>query len=136
MTAATTPVPTRERPEPGSEAHTALVALQNDQFRRWHCLGERKPGVFVPGKSVWTATFEAEPAAFKRAALKAIGEMETFDADNDPDGFHDFGSVSVDGRDVWFKIDAYDQNYEYGSEDPADLETTRRVLTILFPSDW
>jgi len=39
--------PETERPEIGSEDHAKRVAQQNDQFRRWHCIGERKPGVFV-----------------------------------------------------------------------------------------
>jgi len=125
-----------ERPEIGSEDHAKRVAQQNDQFRRWHCIGERKPGVFVPGQSVWTAAFEARDPEFKRAALEAIGAIKTFEAHNDPDGFHDFGAIEIDGETVWFKIDHYDQNYHYGSEDPSDLKATCRVLTILFPSDW
>lgn len=129
-------MPLDHRPEIGSAEHAELVAKQNDQFRRWHTIGERKPGIYIPGRSVWTASFEAETAAFKRAALKAIGEIATFDPENDPDGFHDFGAVEIDGRSVWFKIDAYDRTYDYGSDDHSDLEKTRRVLTILFPSDW
>ena len=39
-------------PEPGTDEHAALVAGQNDAFRRWHTIGERKPGVYVPGRSV------------------------------------------------------------------------------------
>lgn len=123
-------------PKPGTDAHKALVALQNDQFRRWHTIGERKPGIFVPGKSVWTASFEAADPEFKRAALQAIGAIETFDPDNDPNGFHDFGAVEIEGRTVWFKVDHYDQTYTYGSEDPVDLTITRRVMTVMFPEDW
>lgn len=123
-------------PEQGTDAHRDLVALQNDQFRRWHCLGERKPGIFVPGRSVWTAAFEAEPDEFKQAAVRAIGAFTAFTPENDPDGFHDYGSATVQGRAVWFKIDLYDRDYRYGSDDPADLTKTARVLTVLFPSDW
>lgn len=113
-----------------------LVAEQNDQFRRWHCLGERKPGGFVPGKMVWTASFEAREADFKRAALKAIGEIEEFAAENDPARFHEFGAVEIDGETVWFKVDYFDKTYEWGAEDPSDLQNTCRVMTIMFPSDW
>ena len=127
---------TIDLPAIGTSEHKGLVARQNDQFRRWHTIGERKPGIYIPGKSVWTASFEAEPAAFKRAALQAIGAIAQFAPENDPEGFHDFGSVEVDGRAVWFKIDAYDQDYHYGADDPADLSRTRRILTVLFPSDW
>ena len=30
----------------------------------------------------------------------------------------------------------YDQNLEYGSEDPADTKQTTRVLTILLPNEY
>ena len=128
--------PTLEPPEIGTREHTALVAMQNDQFRRWHTIGERKPGIYVPGRSVWTAAFDEAGGEFQRSALKAIGGIETFEPDSDPDGFHDFGAVEIDGRSVWFKIDAYDTAYRFGSENPANLSITCRVLTILFPSDW
>ena len=118
------------------KARTALIAEQNDQFRRWHCLGERKPGVYVPGRSVWTAGFAARDRAFQLAALAAIGRFEAFEPANDPEGFHDFGAVEIDGEPVWFKIDVYDRTYNYGAEDPSDLAATCRVLTILFPSEW
>ncbi|WP_299592841.1 DUF3768 domain-containing protein [uncultured Tateyamaria sp.] len=32
--------------------------------------------------------------------------------------------------------DLYDENYEYGSEAPTDPTRTRRVLTLLFPSEY
>lgn len=35
-----------------------------------------------------------------------------------------------------FKIDYYDLELEYGSEDPADPEQTVRVLTVMLPSDY
>jgi Protein of unknown function (DUF3768) len=38
--------------------------------------------------------------------------------DNDPHGEHDFGNFKLCGRTFYFKIDAYDENLEFGSEDP------------------
>jgi hypothetical protein len=35
-----------------------------------------------------------------------------------------------------FKIDYYDASMEFGSEDPADLSKTTRVLTIMLAEDW
>ncbi|MGH1466736.1 MAG: DUF3768 domain-containing protein, partial [Cognatishimia sp.] len=32
--------------------------------------------------------------------------------------------------------DLYDWDLEYGAEDPTDLEQTKRVMTVLFPSDY
>ncbi|WGI21809.1 DUF3768 domain-containing protein [Amylibacter sp. IMCC11727] len=47
-----------------------------------------------------------------------------------------FGAFEVDGQSVWWKIDLYDKSYLMGSVMPADTDKTRRVLTIMFPSDY
>lgn len=78
--------------------------------------------------------------------------VETFDAftpDNDPYGERDFGAIwqGLDG--VWsasrpvdvavtvfWKINAYDRELRFGSEDPADPAVTRRVLTIMLASEY
>jgi len=117
------------------EIDATLVAAQNDQLRKALCLGETNYPI-VPGRLVWTASIAAREGDFFNKVRKAIGEFETFEPENDPDEFHDFGAVEVEGETVWFKIDHYDADYKYGSEDPSDLKRTRRVLTILLPSDW
>ena len=48
---------------------------------------------------------------------------------------HDRGEIVIDGTAVRFKIDYYDFSLEWGSEDPANPEVTRRVLTIMLPED-
>lgn len=45
-------------------------------------------------------------------------------------------ALKVDGQKIWFKIGAYDQNLEYGSPDPSDPAVTKRVMTILLPSEY
>ena len=78
--------------------------------------------------------------------------IETFDAftpDNDPYGERDFGAIyqGLDG--VWsalrpadvavtvfWKINAYDPELRFGSENPADPAVTRRVLTIMLASEY
>ena len=78
--------------------------------------------------------------------------VETFDAftpDNDPYGERDFGAIhqGVDG--VWstsrpldvaltafWKVDAYDRELRFGSDDPADPAVTPRVLTIMLASEY
>ena len=69
-------------------------------------------------------------------ALRAIKEFDDFDEENDPWQTHEFGSVEVDETSIWFKIDAYDSKLEYGSPNPADPEVTKRVMTILLPSEY
>lgn len=65
----------------------------------------------------------------------AVSEFDGFNTDNDPYGEHDFGSVIVDGKTVFFKIDAYDITMGGHSPDPADPEVTRRVLTIMLADE-
>ena len=120
-------------------ADAARVAAQNDAFRRNACLaipygGE---GPVLRGQLVMTSGVQAEGMGFVQSCLDAIGRLDHFPADNDPDGYHDFGSVEVFGTTVWFKIDLYDAtDRNYGSDAPDDPARTYRVLTVLFPSDW
>jgi hypothetical protein len=56
---------------------------------------------------------------------------DAFTPDSDPYGEHNFGSFEHNGIRVFWKIDYYDRNLEYGSEDPSDPAQTTRVLTIM-----
>ncbi len=115
------------------------VAAQNDAFRRNACLAipYRANDPVLKGQMVMTQAVHAEGAAFIQSCLGAIGRLDHFPADNDPDGFHDFGSVEVFGTAVWFKIDVYDDDtLSFGSDMLDDPARSYRVLTVLFPSDW
>jgi len=68
--------------------------------------------------------------------LRTVNTFDDFTEDNDPYGTHEFGMFDVDDARVMFKIDAYDQNLEYGSPDAADPSVTTRVLTILLASEY
>ena len=73
---------------------------------------------------------------FVDACLTQIVTYDDFTEDNDPHGTHEMGFMEVMGRKVWFKIDLYDETFQYGTPAPTDLSKTRRVLTILLPSDY
>lgn len=45
------------------------------------------------------------------------------------------GEVLFRGQPIRFVIDYYDRSLEWGSEDPADPDTTTRVMTIMLPQD-
>lgn len=107
----------------------ARIAEQNDAFR---C--ERPGG--GQGKWVWTQAVDAEGMDFVLACTAAVAAYEDFNEDIDPYGTHEMGTMEVMGKKVWFKIDLYDRAYQYGSPNPTSLADTRRVLTILFPSDY
>lgn len=55
---------------------------------------------------------------------------DAFRQRNDPQGEHDFAALTVEGARVMFRIDYYDRELTYGSEDPADPLVTRRVMTV------
>lgn len=107
----------------------ARIAEQNDAFRH-----RREGG--GQGKWVWTQAVDAEGPDFLRACVQAVEVYQDFTEENDPFGTHEMGFMEVADKKVWWKIDLYDRSYEGGSPDPTSLAATRRVLTILFPSDY
>ena len=63
--------------------------------------------------------------------IRRVATFSDFNEENDPHGEHDFGSIEVAGRKIFWKIDHFDAKMEFGSEDPADPTKTTRVLTIM-----
>lgn len=106
------------------------IAEQNDYFR------QQPPENGTFGKWVCTASIHAEGPDFVFACFRAVCAYDDFTEDNDPFGSHEMGFMEVRGKKVWWKIDFYNPTYEAGSENPSSLNDTRRVLTILFPSDY
>ncbi len=113
----------------------AIIAKQNDAFRTSITACPKSPDI-PPGKLVMTAGVAAQSDAFRAALIGALIAFDTFDADSDPYGLHEMGVLEIEGERVWFKFDSYDESYEYGSEAPTDPARTRRVLTLLFPSEY
>lgn len=113
----------------------AEIARQNDEFRRSYGLSPR-----VPGRIVMTPGVAAFDALVMMKIQSAIILFNDFTKDNDPYDEHEFGAfvINVNGQDttIWFKIDLYDLNYEAGSEQRDDVNQTRRVMTILLPSEY
>ena len=64
----------------------------------------------------------------------AVQEFRDFTEDNDPYGEHDFGSFTVAGNKVFWKIDYYQQDLS-GWCDPLDPDC-RRVLTIMLAEEY
>ena len=88
------------------------------------------------GKIMTTEGINQLPESTQIAIFRAVSEFNDFRKENDPHGEHDFGQVVVDGNTCFWKIDYYAPDMEHGSEDPADPEHTRRVLTIMLASEW
>lgn len=110
-----------------SETETSKrIALLNDAFRT----------TFLGGTICVTAGLHLIGDEFVKAALLAVREFDAFDEDNDPHKEHDFGSLTVEGRKIVWKIEYFDPLMLSGSEDPSKTEITRRVLTVLFPEEY
>lgn len=67
--------------------------------------------------------------------VNALAEYDGFDEDNNPYGERDCGDVELFGTALYFKIDYYDPDLKFGSNDPADPQVTHRVLTVMTEAD-
>lgn len=113
---------------------TAIIQDRNDAFR------SRDPMDAVPGKYIVTSgviellgrhTGYEINDVFTEVAL-----FKDFNKDNDPHGEHDFGMFCYLGERLYWKIDYYDPQYRYGSEDPSDILQTCRVLTVMLACEY
>lgn len=70
------------------------------------------------------------------AQAELIKTMRRHRFEEDTYGERDFGAFTFGGEKVFFKVDYYDLNLEYGSEDPADASITARVVTIMLAAEY
>jgi len=98
-----------------------IIAALNDAFRT----------TFSGGKVLMTEGVNALPPELKAHVLLRVSRFDEFDNENDPFCEHDFGSFELCGRKFLWKIDYYDKDLRFGSENPAVPELTTRVLTIM-----
>ena len=99
------------------------IAKLNNDFRK----------SFIGGEVLLTAgiaTMSSEDKA------NIVSLVQNFNDDNDVYGEHDFFSIDYKGNKIFAKIDYYDLNYEFMSENPANPDITNRVLTILLSCEY
>ena len=99
-------------------------------------LNDRFRTTFQGGLVVMTAGVDALPLDLKLQVIEAVRRFEKFDANSDPHGEHDFGSFELAACKFFWKIDAYDAELHFGSEDPSDEAKTTRVLTIMLAEEY
>ena len=104
----------------------ARVRQLNDTFRHTFC----------GGRVVVTRSVADLPEADQATVLEQVRTFSAFTRDNDPHGEHDFGSFEHGGVKYFWKIDYYDADGVYGSENPADPAVTTRVLTIMRADEY
>ncbi len=102
------------------------IATLNDAFRK----------TLSGGKVFMTAGVNELPDMVKAEALCTVANFSEFNVDNDPHGEHDFGSFELCGRRLFWKIEYYDPEMHFGSEDPANPAKTTRVLTVMLASEY
>lgn len=131
--------------ENGSAAReqTVRIARLNDLARR---------AMGVACTAVVTAGFRSLPDDDQSQVRELIETFDAFTDDNDPHGERDFGSIYQlgDGRwtterprsqedeceRVFWKLDYYDRDMQFASEDAANPAITRRVLTIMLSDEY
>ena len=102
------------------------IKTLNDNFRK----------TFIGGRVILTSGIRAKTQDEIAEILEKVRSFDNFTTANDPYGEHDFGSFDYKGQKIFWKIDYYDLNYEYMSENPADPTITNQVLTIMLASDY
>ncbi len=100
---------------------SARIAAKNDEFRR------NMEGCTVT-KGVAAIGQDANEVFVK------VRDFVDFTEDNDPYGEHDFGSFTVSGVKIFWKIDYYDENLEKWC-DPLS-PGCHRVLTIMLADEY
>lgn len=119
------------------------IATLNDRARR---------AMGVACTLVATVGFRSLPEADQSRVRELIETYDSFDEDNDPHAERDFGTIyqladggwtaeapklSEDERErVFWKLDYYDRDLRFASDDPADPAITRRVLTIMLSDEY
>ncbi|GAB1856131.1 DUF3768 domain-containing protein [Flavobacteriaceae bacterium MHTCC 0001] len=113
-----------------------LIAQQNDEFRKNISCTHTKSK--ITGSYSMTEGVLALSSFDRLDAVLKIKAYDNFNENNDPHGEHDCGRFQLESnkQDIIWKIYYYDTNYKYGSEDPSDLSKTRRVLTVMLPSEY
>jgi len=90
----------------------------------------------IGGKVILTQGINVKLPKDIARILSKVRNFNNFTKDNDPYGEHDFGSFDYKGETIYFKIDYYDKNYQYLSEDPSNPNLTNRVMTVMLASEY
>ena len=128
----------------------AVAREQTVRIARLNDLARRAMGVACT--AVATVGFRSLPDTDQSCVRELIETYDAFDADNDPHGERDFGTIYQLGDGCWtterprlrhderervfWKFDYYDRDLQFGSEDAANPAITRRVLTIMLAQEY
>ena len=102
------------------------IATLNDTFRK----------TLSGGRVMLTAGINAMSQDDVAQILSRVRSFNDFTPDNNPYNEHDFFCFDYKGNNIFCKIDYYDKNLQYLSEDPADTSKTIRVMTIMLADEY
>ncbi|MEH6758310.1 MAG: DUF3768 domain-containing protein [Parasphingorhabdus sp.] len=127
----------------GAREQTARIARLNDLARR---------AMGIACTAVATVGFRSLPEDDQSQVRELIETYDAFTEDNDPHGERDFGTIYQLGDGSWtterprsqdeerervfWKLDYYDRDMQFASEDAANPAITRRVLTIMLSDEY
>ena len=102
------------------------IAALNDNFRK----------TFTGGQVLLTAGIATMSSEDKANIISLVQNFDNFTPDNNPYSENDFGTFDYKGEKILWKIDYYDLNNKYHSEDPSNPYITNRILTIMTVFEW
>ena len=105
---------------------TEMIRKLNDSFR----------SSFKGGKVLLTFGIRSKSEEEMTEILERVLNFHDFNHSNDPYGEHVMGRFEHNGERILWKIDYYDKDYRFMSENPADPTVTNRVLTIMTANEY
>ena len=132
---------------------SATLATEREQAARIARLNDlARKAMGVACTAVATVGFRSLPEADQSCVREQIETYDAFTEDNDPHGERDFGTIyqlgdghwtterprlSDDERErVFWKLDYFDRQMEFASDDAANPAITLRVLTIMLSDEY
>ena len=102
-----------------------VIAQLNDRLRK---TGEG--GTFVITRNVTGLA-----GVNAQELVTELANYDDFNDDNNPHGERDMGRFKLFNANLYFKIDYFDPDLNFGSSDPTDPGVTHRLLTIMTEAD-
>lgn len=114
-----------------TEARTKTIRDQNDRLRKGDTL--------IPGQMIFTTGLHRHLNENDKSPddiIRLVADYDDFNPDNDPHLEHDFGSFEFCDEKIYWKIDYYDPEMIYGSNNASNLDKTCRMLTVFLASEY
>lgn len=102
------------------------IQTLNDNFRK----------SLLGGKVMLTRGVFSKGQKTINKILDSVKMFNDFNYENDSYKEHDYGSFEYDGEKIVWKINYYDRDLHYYSNDPTDITKTIRVMTVMLAEEY